>query len=198
MTDFHPNRRVAILAMIAAAHAATAAAATPAAPIVSPLPGDSVYRLDPHLVDQSGHGVTLSSMRGAPVIASMFYSSCDMVCPLIFETIKQTRLALPPARRDRVNVLMVSFDPERDTVSQLKETAEAHGCDAHWTLARARESDVRQVAATLGVQYRKLPSGAFNHSTAILVLDADGRIVARSGKLGEVDPAITTALNRLA
>jgi protein SCO1/2 len=191
MTDFALNRRAAILALVATAGAAAAAA-------TSTLPGDSIYRLHPRLVDQDGRAVTLDSLRGAPLVVSMFYSSCDMVCPLIFETIKQTRLALPAARRERVNVLMVSFDPERDTVAQLKVTAQAHGCDGHWTLARAGEADVRQIAAVLGVQYRRLPSGAFNHSSAILLVDPDGRIVARTGKLGEVDPAFVAAIERLA
>lgn len=196
MTPLSMNRRAAILAMIAAAQAASAAQSTPAA-LVSTLPGDSIYRLRPQMVDQDGHAVALGSMRGTPLIVSMFYSSCDMVCPLIFETIKQTRLALPPARRERVNVLMVSFDPERDTVAQLKVTAAAHGCDSHWTLARAGEADVRQIAAVLGVQYRRLPSGAFNHSSVILLVDKDGRIAARTGKLGEVDPAFVDAAGRL-
>lgn len=194
MTDLAMNRRAAILALIASAQAAAAVA--PTAP--STLPGDSIYRLHPRLVDQDGRAVALDSLRGAPLVASMFYSSCDMVCPLIFETIKQTRLALPAARRERVNVLMVSFDPERDTVAQLKITATAHGCDGHWTLARASEGDTRDVAAVLGVQYRRLPSGTFNHSSLILLVDRDGRIVARTGKLGEVDPAFVAAIERLA
>jgi len=197
MTDLPMTRRGAVLALMAAAHAAVAAQAAPAPP-VSTLPGDSVYRLRPRIVDQDGHAVDLASMRGAPLIVSMFYSSCDMVCPLIFETIKQTRMALPPDRRERVHVLMISFDPERDTVAQLKETAAAHGCDRHWTLVRASDADVRQIAAVLGVQYRRLPSGAFNHSSAILLLDRDGRIAARTGKLGEVDPQFVDVLARLA
>lgn len=197
MTALSMNRRAAILAMLTAAQAAAAAGPQAAAPAPA-LPGDSIYRLRPRLLDQDGRAVSLDSMRGAPLIASMFYSSCDMVCPLIFETIKQTRLALPPASRERVRVLMISFDPERDTVAQLKVTAAAHGCDDHWTLARASDADVRQIAAVLGVQYRRLPSGAFNHSSAILLLDKEGRIVARTGKLGEVDPAFVQALERLA
>jgi protein SCO1/2 len=93
---------------------------------------------------------------------------------------------------------MVSFDPERDTVAQLKITAVAHGCDGHWTLARASEGDAREIAAVLGVQYRRLPSGAFNHSSLVLLVDRDGRIVARTGKLGEIDPAFVAAIERLA
>ena len=77
----------------------------------------------------------------------------------------------------------------------LKQTAEAHHCDdARWTLARTDESSARQLAALLGVQYRRLASGEFNHSSTIELLDADGRIAARTGTLASVDPALLKAL----
>jgi protein SCO1/2 len=118
-----------------------------------------------------------------------------MVCPVIFETIAQTVKALPPAERARARVLMISFDPERDTVAVLKETARRHGCDERWHLVRASDVDVRRIAAVLGVQYRKLPSGEFNHSSQILLLDAQGRIVQRTGVLGSVDVNLVAGLH---
>jgi protein SCO1/2 len=48
---------------------------------------------------------------------------------------------------------------------------------------------VRQLAAVLGIQYRALPNGDFNHSTALILLDADGRLVARTTRLAGADPA---------
>ena len=90
----------------------------------------------------------------------------------------------------------MSFDPARDTVSVPKETADKHSCDTHWSLVRSSNADVRQIAAVLGVQYRQLASGEFNHSTSVLLLDGDGRIVKRSGSLGTVDPALVLALRR--
>ncbi|MEO8311865.1 MAG: SCO family protein [Caldimonas sp.] len=170
------------LAAIAAAPRCLAAAATA-------LPGSSVYQLKPPLTDQDGQAFELASLRGRLVLASMFYSSCQMVCPMIFETIKQTVAALPPADRDRVRVLMVSFDPARDTTVVLKRTAEAHGCGSQWTLVRTDEANSRKVAALLGVQYRRLTDGEFNHSSSIQLLDPEGRIAARTNTLGAVDPA---------
>ena len=41
----------------------------------------------------------------------------------------------------------------------------------------------------LGVQYRALPNGDFNHSTNLILLDADGRIAGRTAQLGSADPA---------
>lgn len=160
------------------------------------IPGDSVYQLRAPLTDQDGRSFDLSSMRGQAVLASMFYSSCEQVCPMIFETIRLTLLALPAADRERVRVMMISFDPARDTVAVLKATAEAHKCDARWTLLRADDAEVRRIAAVLGVQYRRLASGEFNHSSAIAVLDSEGRIAGRTGTLGAVDPGLVKAVHK--
>ena len=162
------------------------------------LPGESVYRLDATLHDQEDRAFALASLQGGLLLASMFYTSCDKVCPMIFETLHATLRALPPAQRAATRVLMVSFDPARDTAAVLKKTAQARGCDDRWVLARADDATTRKVAAVLGVQYRQLADGEFNHSSTIDVLDAAGRIVARSGKLGAADPQVVAALRKMA
>jgi protein SCO1/2 len=185
------NRRRALWALGSLA-SAPLMAATP-----SPaLPGDSVYQLQAALVDQDGRPIELSRWRGNVVLASMFYSSCEAVCPMLFETIHLTLKALPAAEREATRVLMVSFDPARDSVPVLKQTAQARGCDARWALARCDEGTARNVAAVFGIQYRRLDSGEFNHSSTIELLDRQGRIVARSGKLGTVDPALVKAIRQ--
>jgi len=167
-------------------------------PDLAVVPGDSIYRLDARLQDQDGRDFTLSTLQGTPVLASMFYTSCDMVCPMIFESMHANLRALPARERDAVRMLMVSFDPARDTLAVLKKTAEQRACDSRWRLARCDDATARKVAAVLGIQYRRLPNGDYNHSSTIDVLDAQGRIVARSGKLGEADAAVTAALRKLA
>jgi len=184
-----PSRRDVLALLGSAALAAATRAAPP--------PGDSVYQLHPRLVDQDGHPFDWGSTRGVPVLASMFYSSCEMVCPLIFESISRTVAALDPPVRDRLRVVMVSFDPERDTVPVLKETAAKHHCDARWSLVRGSDADARRIAALLGVQYRRLPSGEYNHSSIISLLDAEGRIVKRTTMVGDVDPALVAAANSI-
>jgi protein SCO1/2 len=126
----------------------------------------------------------------------MFYTSCEMVCPMIFETLHATLAALPAGDRAAARVLMVSFDPARDTPAVLKKTAQQRDCDARWTLACADDATTRKIAALLGVQYRRLADGEYNHSTVIDVLDRQGRIVGRSGKLGPPDPAVLAAWRR--
>jgi protein SCO1/2 len=175
-----------------------ALAAAPSLLHAAETPGDSIYRLDAKLEDQDGRALTLASLQGAPVLASMFYTGCSMVCPMIFETVHANLRALPERQRGAVRMLMVSFDPARDTVAVLKKTADAHHCDSRWTLARCNEPTARKVAAVLGIQYRNLADGEYNHSSTIAVLDPLGRIVARTGKMGTTDPVVVAALKKMA
>lgn len=193
MSNSPMTRRGALATLGALAASPFAAHATGPA-----TPGDSVYQVHAALVDQDGKAFDLDAMRGTPVLVSMFYTSCEMVCPMIFETIHSALGAMPVAERKAVRVLMVSFDPARDSVPVLKKTAEQRNCDSQWTLARCDEGTARKVAAVLGIQYRRLTNGEFNHSTLVTLLDRDGRIVAKSSKLGGVDPVLVKGVHKLA
>ena len=161
------------------------------------LSGDSLYRLDISLVDQNGKDFALRDRAGKPQLVSMFYTSCAYVCPLIIDTMKQTQAALTPAERAKLAVLLVSFDPERDTPARLREVFEQRKLDAAtWTLARTDEPSVRKLAALLSVQYRALANREINHSSALVLLDAGGNIVARTEQIGAVDPAFVDALRQ--
>ena len=178
---------VAWLGLALAAQAADAPAA--------PLPGDSVYHLDVPFTDQNGMSRRFPGLRGKVRIITMFYANCPYVCPLIIDTIKQTEKALDEPQRERLGVVLVSLDPERDTPQVLKEVEEKRHLDGtRWTLARTAEGDVRKLAGVLGIQYRALENRDFNHSTAIILLDADGRPRASSQHVGEPDPGFLAAV----
>ncbi len=182
--------RGALLALLLAGTAAGAYAAGPS-------PSGSVYQSDVALTDQNGHVFRLGDLRGEPVLVSMFYSSCQMVCPMIFETIRATLAKGGKGAHDGVRVVMITVDPERDSVAVLKQTAAAHSADDRWQLARADASGTRAVAALLGVQYRRLADGDFNHSSTIVLLDAEGRINARTNTLGATDPKLVQAMRAM-
>jgi protein SCO1/2 len=168
-----------------AAHDARTAAAASVAPAA-----DSIYQLSLPLVDQTGRSFDLSAYRGRPLLVSMFYTSCQYVCPMLIEALQATQNAVATDEKARPPVLIVSFDPERDTVEVLRQAATSRGLDAaHWSLARTDAPSVRKLAAVLGIQYRALKGGDYNHTTALLLVDADGRIVTRTAKLGSADPA---------
>ena len=167
-----------------------AAPAPDAAKAEQSLPGNSLYQLHTNLVDQNGSAFELASRRGNPMIVSMFYTSCQFVCPMLVETIQLTTQKLTADERARLGTMLVTFNPARDDAKALQDTASKHHLDAeHWTLARTDAASVRKFAAALGIQYRQLPDGEFNHSTVLVLLDSQGRIVGRSNKMGSADPA---------
>ena len=190
-------KRVACLFAISFAIAVlavgSALARTPA-----PLPRDSVYQLPVQLVDQDGRRFAWSSRRGKVQLVAMFYTSCQYICPLIVDSGKGVEKALTPTERARLGILLVSMDPKRDNPAALMTIVRKRRLDtARWTLASPRPDDVRSIAGVLGVRYRLLADGEFNHTSALVLLDADGRILARTEKMGSVpDPEFTAAVRR--
>src|SRR4029077_10552225 len=140
-----------------------------------------IYQLDLAIADQDGAQARLATLRGQVRIVSMFYSSCPYICPMIVETIKRPENALEPAQRAKLGVALFTLDPERDTPEALKQVARERKLDeTRWRLERTGTDQVRKLAAVLGVQYRQLENREFNHSSALVLLDADGRVLART------------------
>lgn len=175
-------RRAALALLLACATTAGAA-------------GPSIDALQVPLTDQSGRAFTLADLRGTPMIVSMFYTNCQFVCPMLVEAIRTTEQQLSAAQRQHLKVLLVSFDPEHDTIATLARTATERRLDTRrWSLARTDARSVRKLAALLDIQYRALGNGEFNHSTALILVDAEGRIAARTGEMAHADPAFVKAV----
>ncbi len=193
-----PSRRT-LLAWAPAALLLTSGIAGGAQPAWPP---KSLYRLEAPLTDQDGRTLrwqdgVASVAAGQPRIVSMFYTHCDMVCPMLFEAIRGIEGGLPAQARARLQVGLVSLDPARDDVAALKATAAQRGGDpARWRLYRTKETDVRKIAGVLGVRYRRLSSGEFNHSTLIILLDGQGVELARTENIAKPDAAFIKAVQK--
>lgn len=169
---------------------ASACAGTVVAAERRAVPGDSVYQFDATLSDQSGTRFHLAERRGRPLLVAMFYTSCRYVCPLIIDSVKGVEHALSEAERAQLGILLISLDPARDDTAALKSVFDKRKLDpARWTLARTSESNVRTLAALLGVRYRALADGEFNHTSALVLLDSEGRRIASTEALGAVPEA---------
>jgi protein SCO1/2 len=201
MTIVRRLRRIAV-ALIAAtavaaadepAHVHVHAAEPPAA-----LPGGSLYQLGAALDTVGGERIALDSLRGAPVVVTMFYSTCTSVCPMLTQQMQRVAAALDAGQRARVRFLMVSFDAARDTPARLADfAAEHHLPRPPFVVAHAAAGDVRAIAAALGIRYRQLPDGSFSHSSLLTLLDRDGVPVARSTLLAGDDPEFVARVRAL-
>ena len=178
--------------------ALTFAMLSPAADAQSPPPGDSLYQLDARMTDQSGKATTLAARRGRVQLVSMFYTSCRYICPLIIDSAMAIEKQLPPADKARLGITLVSMDPRRDGADALMRVATRRKLDlTRWALLAPRPGDVRTIAGLLGIRYRELADGEFNHTSALVLLDAQGRILARTERMGGTpDPEFVAAVRK--
>jgi protein SCO1/2 len=116
----------------------------------------------------------------------MFFTQCQSACPLLVQEMQQIESALPEHVRSRVGFTLVSFDTERDTPKVLADYRKNHSLDPRrWTLLRGKTDDVLELAALLGVKFKKDARGQFAHSNVITLLSADGEIVKQGIGLGQ-------------
>lgn len=169
-----------------------------AAPKAAPLPSDSVYQLNAPLVDQQGRKLRWADKRGKVQLVSMFYTSCKFICPLIIDSGKAIERSLTPAEQQKLGLLMISMDPQRDDPAKLASMFAKRKLDpARWTLASPAPADVRAIAGVLDIRYRQLEDGEFNHTSVWVLLDANGRILARTEQMGSrPDPEFVAAVRK--
>lgn len=163
-------------------------------PVGAPLPGPSLYHVSGRWTNHDGRSIALADLRGEAVVLAMVYTSCTMTCPLITSEMQAVQRALPANVRSRVRFVLASFDPARDSLGALRRHVRKMGLDERWLALRADEAEVRQLAVTLGVSYRRLPSGDFDHSNIISVLDADGVLAFQSPRIPTDRSALVRAV----
>jgi len=134
---------------------------------------------DATLVDQSGRAFRLSALRGRPVLIEFFYTSCPAICGLLASQFRAgfERLIAKP-EGPGVLLLSVSFDPERDTATELADYAARLGVDGRiWRVARASDSaELQSLLDAFGVVVLTDGAGGFIHNAAIYLVDAEGRL----------------------
>lgn len=161
----------------------------------APLPGASIYHLDASWTDHRGETLELIELRGGPVIVTMIYASCETACPILIRDVMRLYDALPSDTRDRVRVLIVSFDPETDAPERLASYVTANDLEhPAWRFAVGEPHDTRALAALLGVRYRPAGNGMFSHSNLITVLGPDGVVLQQTEGLGRPLEAATDAI----
>jgi protein SCO1/2 len=163
----------------------------------TPLPGESLHRLDFPLTDQQGKSFRLADMHGPATIVTMFYGDCQIACPIAVENIKRTLAALPVAQRKQVHALMISLNPGVDTAASLAKLGKLHELAPEQVrlAVAANDAQTRQLAASLGIKYRRAANGEINHSTRFVAVDSQGLIVGSSEQLSvEPDPKLLAAI----
>jgi len=133
---------------------------------------------DATLVDQSGRA-WLSDVRGRPILVEFFYTSCPAICGLLASRFQAgfERL-IAQSEGPEILLLSVSFDPERDTVTELADYAARLGADGQiWRVVRVNDPiEQRGLLDAFGVVVLPDGAGGFVHNAAIYLVDPEGRL----------------------
>lgn len=154
----------------------------------------SIYTLESKWTSDVGKEVRLDVLRGRPQVVALFFTNCQHSCPIIVADLKRIEKALPAKARAKVDFLLVSIDPERDTPAALRAFREKHRLGTeHWTLLRSDSDSVQRLAEMMGFRYYPGSSSQFAHSLLITVLNGAGEIVYQQSGLGadSRDPVAT-------
>lgn len=131
------------------------------------------------LIDTSGKAVTEQDLLGRPTLMYFGFTYCPEVCPTTLTAVTQW-LDLLGRDADRMNVVFVSLDPERDTPEAMKTYLS--NFDPRIRGLTGTVAQVAEAAKAYRVFYRKVPTsdGSYtvDHSTAVYLFDAKGRFVA--------------------
>jgi len=130
-----------------------------------------------NLTDQDGRRVALKELRGKVVAVTFIFASCTDTCPLFTAKLAAVQDRLGAAFGPEVRFVSITVDPERDTSQVLKGYAQAHRANpAGWSFLTGTPAEVREVAGSYGVIYKKTPSGDVDHTFLTSLVDRGGTL----------------------
>jgi protein SCO1/2 len=138
------------------------------------------------LVDHTGKPRTLADFRGKVVVLFFGYTQCPDVCPTTMIEMARVMKDLGPAA-DKVQVLFVTLDPQRDTREVLAQYVPAF--DKRFIGLYGNADQTAAVAKEFKIFYSKVPGKnadnyTLDHTAGTYVFDRDGklRLFVRNGQ----------------
>jgi protein SCO1/2 len=128
------------------------------------------------LTDTSGRVRHLEDFRGKAVVVFFGFTHCPDVCPTTLADLARVMQQLGPDA-DRVQVLFITVDPERDTPSDLAQYVNAF--DSRFIALRGDPQQTARVAKEFKIYYEKRKQGdtyTVDHSAQSYVIDPQGRL----------------------
>ncbi len=134
------------------------------------------------LTDQAGQRLTNEDLRGKIVLYNFSYARCGEQCEPLNATLRsvQDQLAQAAGEGAPVELVTISFDPERDTPAALQAYAQAAGADpSRWRFATGDPARMKNIiGGGFEAYYEPDDQGGFKFSPAFALVDGWGIIRA--------------------
>ncbi len=165
--------------LLSAACATTFAACQPAAP-PAPFKGIDItgapYGRDFRLPDAEGSIRSLAEFKGKVVLVFFGFAQCPEVCPTTLARAMEVRKLLG-ADGDKVQVVLITVDPERDTPQVLREYMKAY--DPSFIALRGNAEELAATAKEFKVFFQKVSTASsytMDHTAVTYAFDPKGQL----------------------
>ncbi len=134
------------------------------------------------LVDQSGQTVTDSDFHGRAMLIYFGYTYCPDVCPFSLQIMAAALDQLDQGIRDRIQPILITIDPQRDTVDQLAQYVASPAFPSDLIALTGTPEQIAAVTGAYRVAFRRSEGEAqddylMDHSSIIYLMDSQGRFV---------------------
>ncbi|AAY95487.1 SCO family protein [Pseudomonas protegens] len=129
------------------------------------------------MVDQDGQPVVIDELKGKWSLLFFGYTFCPDICPTTLAQLRQIKSELPKDAVDKLQVVLVSVDPNRDTPQQLKQYLGYFDKDFKGLTASSVE-DLQKLANAVSIPFipadTSKPNYTVDHSGNLAVIGPDG------------------------
>jgi cytochrome oxidase Cu insertion factor (SCO1/SenC/PrrC family) len=133
------------------------------------------------LLDQDSQTVTDAQFRGKWLLVYFGYTHCPDACPTALNDMAEALDQLDPAKRQKVQVLFITVDPQRDTPAVMKEYVGAfEGANIIGLTGTPEQVTVAEAAYRIRARRYDRADGdyAMSHAATIDIMDPEGHFVA--------------------
>jgi len=140
--------------------------------------------LDLEFRDEEGRTVRLGDLfQGRPVILSLAYYGCPMLCGMSLQGIASSLKTLRFDAGKEFEVITVSFNPEETPEQAREKKAQSidlygrPGADKGWRFLTGEAESIRRLTGAVGFRYAwDEEQKQYAHATGIIILTSSGRI----------------------
>lgn len=128
-------------------------------------------------LDRSGRKVRLADYLGKPLVISMIYTHCPIICATTTRSLTALKQSQEALGADSFGVLTVGFDTENDTPEAMDFFAKHMNVSMpNWDFVSADAETIKKLSKDLGFTFLPSEYGGFNHITQTTFVDGNGRV----------------------
>lgn len=128
------------------------------------------------LIDHRGDAFTLERLKGQWSMIFFGFTNCPDICPTTLATLNETYSKLKDSEKENLQIIMVSLDPERDTVDKLGQYMPYFNTE--FVGVTGNKHFIKRFTTEINIAYNQVPLGGddytVDHSSQIVLVNPNG------------------------